>query len=469
MLHEPGWHSKTAARAGGSGTLTATDPEPRGLRQAGAGVLEAVGPDDPWPAPRARGALAAVVRLPGSKSITNRALVLAALAEGRSVLRRPLRSRDTELMAAALRVLGVPVTDTADGDWVVDGTAGPLAPTGERVDVGNAGTVARFLPPVATLARGAVRFDGDPRVRDRPLGPLLAALRALGADLDRIDALPVLVRGAGALPGGEVVLDASQSSQLVSGLLLAAPRYDRGVVVRHQGPPLPSAPHLAMTVAALRAAGAQVDDDEPGTWRVRAGALLPSDVAVEPDLSTAAAYLAAPLLAGGSVTVPDWPAGTTQPGAALPDLLAAMGGTVTGAAGALTVTAGDRLVGVEADLRDCGELTPVLTALAALAETPSRFTGVAHLRVQETDRLAALATELNRIGGDVRELPDGLVVRPRPLSAGVLGSYDDHRIAMAWAVLGLGVAGIEVSDVATTRKTVPDFVGSWQRLLGGEG
>jgi 3-phosphoshikimate 1-carboxyvinyltransferase len=224
-----------------------------------------------------------------------------------------------------------------------------------------------------------------------------------------------------------------------------------------------------MTVAALRAAGAQVDDDEPGTWRVRAGALLPSDVAVEPDLSTAAAYLAAPLIAGGSVTVPDWPAGTTQPGAALPDLLAAMGGTVTGAAGALTVTAGDRLVGVEADLRDCGELTPVLTALAALAETPSRFTGVAHLRVQETDRLAALATELNRIGGDVRELPDGLVVRPRPLSPGVLGSYDDHRIAMAWAVLGLGVAGIAVSDVATTRKTVPDFVGSWQRLLGGEG
>ncbi len=426
-----------------------------------------VRPPNPWPAPRPREPLAAVVPLPGSKSITNRALVLAALADGRSVLRRPLRSRDTELMAAALRVLGVCVTDHADGDWLVDGTAGPLAPTGDTVEVGNAGTVARFLPPVATLARGDIRFDGDPRVRQRPLGPLLAALRALGADLDRVDGLPVRVRGAGGLRGGEVVLDASQSSQLVSGLLLAAPRYDRGVVVRHAGAPLPSAPHLAMTVAALRSAGAHVDDEEPDTWRVRPGALLPSDAAVEPDLSTAAAYLAAPLVAGGWVTVPDWPAGTTQPGAALPDLLAAMGGRVTRAAGALTVTAGDRLVGVEADLRDCGELTPVLTALAALAETPSRFTGVAHLRVQETDRLAALATELNAIGGDLRELPDGLVVRPRPLSAGVLGSYDDHRIAMAWAVLGLGVAGIAVSDVATTRKTVPDFVGSWQRMLGG--
>ena len=426
-------------------------------------------PAEPWPAPRGRAPLAAVVPLPGSKSVTNRALVLAALADGRSTVRRPLRSRDTELMAAALRVLGVAVTDTVDGDWLVAGTAGPLLPQGTGVDVGNAGTVARFLPPLAALAQGPVCFDGDPRVRERPLGPLLAALRALGADLDRVDALPVVVHGHGSLRGGAVVLDASQSSQLVSGLLLAAPRYDAGVDVRHDGPPLPSAPHLAMTVEALRAAGARVDDDEPGRWRVHPGPLAPRDAAVEPDLSTAAAYLAAPLVCGGSVTVPDWPAGTTQPGAALPDLLAAMGGRVTRAGGGLTVSAGDRLVGTDADLRDCGELTPVLTALAALADTPSRFTGVAHLRVQETDRLAALATELTGLGGDVRELPDGLQVHPRPLRSGVLRSYDDHRIAMAWAVLGLGVDGIEVLDVATTRKTVPDFVGSWTRMLGGPG
>ncbi|HEU0102308.1 MAG TPA: 3-phosphoshikimate 1-carboxyvinyltransferase [Mycobacteriales bacterium] len=421
---------------------------------------------DPWPAPRAPGPLDAVVVLPGSKSVTNRALVLAALAPGRSVVRRPLRSRDTELMAAALRVLGVPVSDTTDGDWVVDGAARPLAPTGTAVDVGNAGTVARFLPPVACLAAGEVVFDGDPRVRERPLGPLLRALRSLGADLDRVDALPVRVRGSGGLRGGDVVLDASQSSQLVSGLLLAAPRFDEGLRVRHEGPPLPSAPHLAMTVEALRAAGAQVDDSEPGTWQVLPGGLTARDAAVEPDLSTAAAYLAAPLVAGGSVTISDWPADTTQPGAALPGLLAQMGAMVSRYAGDLTVTGGDRLRGLEADLRDCGELTPVLTALAALADSPSRFTGVAHLRVQETDRLAALATELNGIGGDVRELPDGLRVQPRPLGPGVLDSYDDHRIAMAWAVLGLGTDGIAVADVATTRKTVPDFVGSWEQLLG---
>jgi len=405
------------------------------------------------------------VPLPGSKSVTNRALVLAALADGRSVVRRPLRSRDTELMAAALHGLGVDVTDTADGDWVVDGVAGPLEPRTGAVDVGNAGTVARFLPAVATLGRGAVRFDGDPRVRERPLGPLLAALRTLGADLDGVQGLPVTVRGRGALRGGEVVLDASQSSQFVSGLLLAAPRFEHGVDVRHEGGALPSAPHLAMTVAALRAAGAQVDDAEPGRWRVSPGRLLPGDAVVEPDLSTAAAYLAAPLVAGGSVTVPGWPRGTVQPGAVLPELLEAMGGRVQATDDAVTVTAGDGLHGLEADLRDAPELTLVLTALAALADSPSRLTGVAHVRLQETDRLAALATELNALGGDVRELPDGLEVRPRRLSGGAMDSYDDHRIAMAWAVLGLGVDGVQVRDVATTRKTVPDFVGSWERML----
>ena len=397
--------------------------------------------------------------------MTNRALVLAALADGRSVVRRPLRSRDTELMAAALRVLGVSIIDGADGEWLVDGVPGVLHPTGGQVDVGNAGTVARFVPPLAVLTDGAVRFDGDPRVRQRPLGPLLRALASLGADLDGLGALPVTVSGRGGLRGGEVTLDASQSSQLVSGLLLAAPRYGNGLLVRHDGPPLPSAPHLAMTVEMLRLSGADVDDSGPGRWRVSPGPLAARDAAVEPDLSTAAAYLAAPLVAGGAVTVPDWPASTTQPGAALPDLLTAMGGRVTRSGSDLTVAAGDRLVGIEADLRDAGELTPVLTALAALADGPSRFTGVAHLRVQETDRLAALATELNAIGADVRELPDGLDIRPRTLSGGALSSYDDHRIAMAWAVLGLGVEGILVRDVATTRKTVPDFVGSWTSMI----
>jgi 3-phosphoshikimate 1-carboxyvinyltransferase len=424
-----------------------------------------VGVSAPWPAPRPSGPLDAVVALPGSKSQTNRLLVLAALAPGRSVVRRPLRSRDTELMAEALRVLGVGVTDDGD-DWVVDGVGGPLAPTGDRVDVGNAGTVARFLPPVAALATSPVTFDGDPRVRERPLGPLLLALRSLGVALSGVDGLPVTVSGTGAVRGGRVEVDATQSSQLVSGLLLAGPRFDEGLVVTHAGGRLPSAPHLAMTVDALRAAGASVDDSEPGAWSVAPGSLLSRDAAVEPDLSTAAAYLAAPLVAGGSVTVADWPADTRQPGSVLPDLLAQMGARVSRTATSVTVAAGDALHGVDADLGDAPELTMVLTALAALADSPSRFTGVAHIRVQETDRLAALAKELTRCGGDVTELPDGIEVRPRPLTGAVLSSYDDHRLAMAWAVLGLGVDGIAVDDIATTRKTVPDFVGSWNRLLG---
>ncbi len=422
---------------------------------------------DPWTAPRATGPLRAVVALPGSKSVTNRALVLAALAGGRSVLRRPLRSRDTELMAAALNGLGVPVSDTDDGDWVVEGSGGPLTPGSSTIDVGNAGTVARFLPAVAALATSPVRFDGDPRVRERPLGPLLVALRALGADLDGVAGLPLTVRGTGSVPGGAVELDASQSSQLVSGLLLSAPRFDAGVTVRHRGGVLPSAPHLAMTVEALRSAGAVVDDAEPGRWTVLPGPLHAREAVVEPDLSTAAAYLAAPLVAGGSVTVPGWPRGTSQPGAVLPELLEAMGGRVERTDDSVTVSAGDGLHGIEADLRDAPELTTVLTALAALADSPSRFWGVAHIRLQETDRLAALAHELNALGGDVREHPDGVEVHPRRLEGGVMGSYDDHRIAMAWAVLGLGVDGVQIRDVATTRKTVPDFVGSWDRMLAG--
>ena len=419
---------------------------------------------DPWPAPHRPGPLAAVVPLPGSKSVTNRALVLAALAPGRSLVRRPLRSRDTELMAAGLRALGHDVEDLPGGDWQVDGAGAPAVRSG-AVDVGNAGTVARFLPPVAALSTGVTRLDGDARVRERPLGPLLAALRALGADVDPVGGLPSTVRGTGRVAGGRVVLDASQSSQLVSGLLLAGARFDDGLTVRHEGGALPSAPHLAMTVEAVRAAGGVVDDSRPGSWTVSPGPLRPRDAAVEPDLSTAAAYLVAPLVVGGSVTVPDWPSSTTQPGAALPDLLRQAGAVVRSEDGALTVSAGDRLLGLDVDLRDVGELAPVLTALAALASTPSRLRGIGHLRLHETDRLAALAGEVNALGGDVRETDDGLEVRPRPLSGRVMDSHHDHRLAMAWAVLGLAVPGVLVDDVATTRKTVPDFVGSWTGML----
>jgi 3-phosphoshikimate 1-carboxyvinyltransferase len=423
---------------------------------------------DRWPAPLAAGPVDAVVRVPGSKSLTNRALVLAALAEGPSSLRQPLRARDTLLMAAALRALGTEIVDGPGGAWRV--TPRPLTGPAE-LDCGLAGTVMRFVPPVAALARGDVRLDGDPRARERPMGPVLTALRALGADIDDGGraTLPVTVHGRDGLPGGRCVLDASSSSQFVSALLLAAARYERGVIVAHNGPPVPSQPHIAMTVAMLRAAGVVVDDSAAHRWEVEPGPIAARDVDIEPDLSNAAPFLAAALVTGGRITVPSWPATTTQAGDALRELLTGMGATCDLSAAGLAVRGDGLIRGLDANLRDVGELTPVLVALAALADTSSRFRGIAHLRGHETDRLAALAAEVNRLGGDAAQTEDGLIIRPRPMHGGVWDSYADHRMATAGAVVGLAVPGVEVADVATTNKTLPDFPGMWARMLGATG
>lgn len=440
-----------------------------------------------WHAPTAPAAVDATVALPGSKSMTNRALVLAALGDGESLLRRPLRSRDSLLMAAGLRVLGARVDD--DGtDWrvrpavppavppVMAGAGRPARGSGVSIDVGNAGTVMRFLPPVAALASGStpggppfdVTFDGDGRARERPLAPLLHGLRALGADIDDEGrgALPLTVRSRGHLTGGRVTVDASSSSQLVSGLLLAAPRYDKGVELRHEGPPVPSQPHVAMTVAMLRAAGADVDTSSPDVWRVAPGILRGGDIEIEPDLSNAAPFLAAALVTGGRVCVPGWPSRTTQPGDVLRDVLAGMGATTALGPEGLTVHGTGRVQGIDADLHHAGELAPTVTAIAALAESPSRLRGIAHLRRHETDRLDALARELNALGGDVRQSEDGLDIRPHPLQGGVFHPYDDHRLATAAAVLGLVVTGIRVENVATTGKTLPGFTNLWAHMLG---
>ncbi|WP_214409376.1 3-phosphoshikimate 1-carboxyvinyltransferase [Sphaerisporangium fuscum] len=416
-----------------------------------------------WPAPEATGPVDAVVRLPGSKSVTNRALLLAALADGPSTVRRALRSRDADLMVAALRALGAELTPSDESpsgtDWHV--VPGPVR-GGASIDVGLAGTVMRFVPPVAALADGEVSFDGDPHARKRPMGPILGALRSLGATVDG-DALPFTVRGP--ISGGEVTLDASASSQLVSGLLLAAARFDKGVTVRHDGPPVPSMPHIQMTVQMLRAAGVRVDDSEPDVWRVEPGPVAARDLTVEPDLSNAAPFLAAALVTGGTVTIPDWPEETTQGGDELRSLLPRMGATVTRTPQGLKVTGGASIQGIDADLHDVSELTPTLAALAALATSPSTLRGVAHIRGHETDRLAALATEINRLGGDVTETPDGLEIRPRPLRAGVFHSYADHRMATAGAVIGLAVPGVQVEDIATTAKTLPEFARMWALML----
>lgn len=413
----------------------------------------------PWPAPVAAAPVRATVVVPGSKSITNRVLVLAALAQGPSTVRGALVSRDTELMATALRSLGVGV------DLAASVTPGPLRGDVD-VDCGLAGTVMRFLPALAALADGDVRMDGDPHARTRPMCTVLGALRALGVHVSG-DALPFTVHGRGAVPGGEVVLDASASSQFVSGLLLSGARFDAGLVVRHDGKPVPSQPHLDMTVAMLRAVGVDVDDAEPDVWRVAPGPVAAHDWEVEPDLSNATPFLAAAAVTAGTVTVPGWPTTTTQPGDAIRGVLSRMGCAVSLVDGALTVTGPDRLVGVDEDLHEVGELTPTIAALCAVADGPSHLRGIAHLRGHETDRLAALAAELGELGCRVTETDDGLRIAPAPLTAAdrAWRSYDDHRMATAGAVLGLVVPGLIVDDVGTTAKTLPGFAAMWARML----
>jgi 3-phosphoshikimate 1-carboxyvinyltransferase len=419
-----------------------------------------------WPAPTAKGAVRATVRLPGSKSMTNRALVLAALCIGPSTLRHPLRARDTELMAAGLRAMGTQVSTVEDDLWVV--RPRPLRGPAHVV-VGLAGTVMRFLPPLAGLADGPVTFDGDPRARERPLAPLLGALRQAGVSLQPGPGggLPLIVHGTGRVRGGEVTLDASASSQLVSGLLLAGADFDQGLVVHHVGPPMPSRPHLSMTVQMLRAVGAGVDDSGRDVWVVEPSRLRGRAWDIEPDLSSAAPFLAAAMVAGGEVTVPGWPRVTTQPGDAVRDLLTAMGAIATLDTTGLTVRGTGVIHGLDADLSDVSELTMVLAALAALADSPSRLRGIGHIRAHETDRLAALARELGHLGAEVVELEDGLEIRPKPLRGTVFHTYADHRLAHAAAVLGLAVPELVLSDVACTSKTMPEFPAVWSRLVSG--
>jgi 3-phosphoshikimate 1-carboxyvinyltransferase len=422
-----------------------------------------------WDAPSAHGPVLADVRVPGSKSMTNRALLLGAVASGRSRLEQPLRSRDTEIMVAALRALGADVDDRDDRVWVVDG--GPLTGSPAEVAVGNAGTVLRFVPPVAALATASIGIDGDEAIRRRPVGVLLQALRQLGADIDDggRGGPPFVVHGRGRMTGGAVSIDSSDSSQLVSALLLAGARYDRGVQIRHVGDrPVPNAPHVAMTAAMVQARGVAVTS-EPGRWSVQAGPIAPLDELIEPDLSSAAPFLAAAAVTGGRVLIRDWPTSSTQPGALLPALLEQFGATSSYEAGGLVVRGGSTVTGADLDLRDAGELTPVLAAVAALASSPSRLTGIDYLRGHETDRLAALARELTALGADVRELDDGLEIHPKVLRATVFSTYDDHRMAMAAAVIGLVVDGLQVENVGTTAKTLPEFPAMWAETVDGQG
>ena len=424
---------------------------------------------DAWPAPTATGPVRATVEVPGSKSATNRALVLAALADGSSTITSALAARDTHLMAEGLAALGVDIqaigTDVVGNvDWRV--TPGPLR-GGARIDVGLAGTVMRFLPPVAALAEGAIDFDGDPRARERPLGPMLDALRTLGVSCTDADGyMPIRIEGSGSVRGGAVKIDASASSQFVSGLLLSAARFDDGLVLTHTGRELPSLPHITMTLHMLAEHGVRVDfDAATATWSLAPTAIDALDRRIEPDLSNAGPFLGAAMATAGTVTIPGWPRRTTQAGDWLRGLLAEMGGQVDLHDEGLTLTGPDEIHGIDVDLGQVGELTPVIAALAALAVSPSRLRGIAHLRGHETDRLAALAEMITAFGGDARESDDSLEISPASLHGATVSSYGDHRMATAAAVIGLVVPGVRILDIGTTAKTLPDFPGMWQSML----
>lgn len=433
-----------------------------------------MGKDELWRAPVASAPVRGVVSVPGSKSATNRALVLAALADGPSHLRKPLLARDTRLMAGALRSLGTRIDEVPSPDgvgWMVT----PRLLRGPAViDCGLAGTVMRFVPVIAALAEGPVTFDGDGRARVRPMRTIIEALRALGVVVDDNDrgTMPFTVHGTGSVAVDHVVVDASASSQFVSALMLAAPRFDNGCTIEHRGAAIPSMPHLEMSVAMLRERGVTVDvdaaDPTNARWTVHPGEITGMDTTIEPDLSNAAPFLAAAMVTGGSVGIRDWPTTTTQPGDRLREIFTLMGGEVHLVDGVCTVTGPLQLRGIDIDLRDVGELTPVVAAVCALASTPSRLRGIAHLRGHETDRLAALVTEINRVGGRATETEDGLVIEPSDnWRAAEFATYEDHRMATAGAVLGLRIPGIDVVDIATTAKTLPDFPAMWNALLAG--
>ncbi|KGA20575.1 hypothetical protein GM50_1015 [freshwater metagenome] len=437
-----------------------------------------------WPAPfRGSKPVNARVVIPGSKSVTNRALILAAQATSPSILRRPLVSRDSELMVAGLRQLGIDVQEievesaahsTKELAWKI--TPAPLKGPA-TIDVGNAGTVMRFLPPLAALAQGTISFDGDSRSHERPLGPVIKALEELGISIDHGNrySLPLALVGSGKILGGEIDIDASASSQFLSALLLIGPSTVNGITARHVGGELPSMPHIEMTVEMLRDFGATVHvDAAKKTWRVEPGELHGKDIVIEPDLSNAAPFLSIAMVCGGSITIADWPQKTTQPGDQLRTLLRDMGAKISLNAEGLTLTANSeksalsdapKIVGIDVDLHDVGELTPSIAALAALADSPSHLRGIAHLRLHETDRLAALTREINSIGGKVTEEHSALHFEPSALSAGIFHTYEDHRLATAGAVIGLVTPGIEVENIATTRKTLTDFPGLWESLV----
>lgn len=444
-------------------------------------------PGEAWPAPSSTSPVAATVTLPGSKSLTNRHLIIAALSEHPTRLRGVLVSRDTDLMIQALTNLGAKFR-RIDGDpTALQVTPITLhATTGDiTIDAGLAGTVMRFIPGVAAGTNATVMVDGDEQSYARPMGPVIDGLSQAGVHItadgqDPVTRLPLTVHGKGVPSGGTVEIDAGGSSQFVSALLLVGATFHQGLDLRHTGQHTPSPEHIAMTIDVLEAAGVTVTTPEPNRWVVEPGPITATDIAVEPDLSNAGPYLAAAVATGGTVTVPYWPAETTQIGDRWRDILPKFGATVTFEPNAgtdfgnLTVSGsrtpdGTPVITGAGELSDLAELTPTTAALALLADGPTTLTNIGHLRGHETDRLTALHDEAQKLDATIEEGDDyltfggGYNLRPARLE-----SYADHRMATFAAIIGLRVAGTVITDVATTAKTMPDFPTAWTHLAAGE-
>ena len=413
-----------------------------------------------WLAPSTQNQLAATISLPGSKSLTNRELVLSAIASKLTTLRGLLISRDSSLMIEALRKLGTEI-EVSGTEAVV--TPRPLAGPA-KIDCGLAGTVMRFVPALATVASGQIDFDGDLAARKRPMKTTSDSLRALGVSVTG-ESLPFSIQGNSEIDGGTVEIDASASSQFVSGLLLVGAKFKNGLSISHVGEHLPSMPHIEMTIDCLRKRGVEASQTGPASWRVEPGEISGGEISIEPDLSNAGPFLAAAMVAGGSVKISNWPKTTTQVGNDFDGILQKMGATVERVDDDLVVSGTGSIRGIDIDLSSGGELTPVVVALAALADSPSQIRGVAHLRGHETDRLSALVSEINSIGGDATETPDGMIIKPATLHGGLWRTYEDHRMATAGAIIGLRVPGVEIEDMSVTSKTIPEFAQLWEQML----
>jgi len=413
-----------------------------------------------WLAPSTQSPLSAAISLPGSKSLNNRELVLSALANKPTTLLDPLKSRDSSLMIAALRKLGTRIEESEHSLLIEpQPLTGPAA-----IDCGLAGTVMRFVPALATMATGQIHFDGDLAARSRPMKTTVDSLRALGVSVEG-EGLPFSILGTGKVAGGEIEIDASASSQFVSGLLLVGARFKNGLTISHVGEHLPSMPHIDMTIDCLQKRGVSATKTGASSWRVEPGEISGGEIKIEPDLSNAGPFLAAAMVAGGQVTIKNWPASTTQVGDDFDGILQRMGAKIERVDGNLVISGTGKISGIDIDLSTGGELTPVIAALAALADSQTTIRGVAHLRGHETDRLSALVNEINSVGGDATETKDGMVINPAPLRGGLWKTYEDHRMATAGAIIGLRVPGIEIEDITVTSKTIPQFVALWDKML----